>query len=158
MTPMPRTDPHVPRARGRAPSLAASVLALSSLFFSACDSHTGNTRAFPDAGDAGGGPGTPDGGVGDCPDPRDVHVHYQAKDLANCPPLDAFNCAADQNGFYDSCGCGCIDKGTSMCTVDPDPRVHFVSQDPAECQTKTIPCTVLQQAFNDACGCGCIDP
>jgi hypothetical protein len=109
----------------------------------------------PDAGDAGGGN---DAGVGDCPDPNATGVHYQSKDIAQCPAPQDFSCATNQNGFYNACGCGCIDKGTSTCTVEPDPRLHFVSHDPKACVAQPPKCTVLQQAFDDACGCGCIDP
>ncbi|HVU03146.1 MAG TPA: hypothetical protein VHE30_15405 [Polyangiaceae bacterium] len=85
-------------------------------------------------------------------------MHYQSKDLSSCPPVAEFTCAADQNGFYNACGCGCIDKGTTQCNPDPDPRIHFTSRDPAACSTVTLQCTPLQQPFDNSCGCGCIDP
>lgn len=134
---------------------AVCALALLSVLPACGSADAPRAAVAPDAGDAG---GAGDAGVGDCPDPHALGVHYLSKDITQCPAPQNFSCTTDQNGFYSACGCGCIDKGTSTCTVEPDPRLHFVSHDPNACAAQPPKCTVLQQPFDNSCGCGCIDP
>jgi hypothetical protein len=44
------------------------------------------------------------------------------------------------------------------CPRPEDPWVHYISQEPAACDSEAIVCTVDEQyGFNNACGCGCLD-
>lgn len=56
--------------------------------------------------------------------------------------------------------------GGPTCPSNEDPAVHYISQDPAQCdqtdcgggETDCIPCGADQEYFsNPECGCGCID-
>ena len=49
-----------------------------------------------------------------------------------------------------------LDNNTACDCPDPDdPKVHYISRDPAECQFTF--CRFWQASFSNACGCGCID-
>lgn len=49
------------------------------------------------------------------------------------------------------------DSGVSLCPDPKNPRVHYVSSDPAACRTTPLDCSTAQNGFDNACGCGCID-
>jgi hypothetical protein len=145
------------------PAGSLSIVAFSLLFLaSGCGSEGASGSPLDpgrDAGDGADAESPADArGVDDCPDPRVPGVHYESDDISKCPAAQDFGCQEDQNGFYNACGCGCIDKGTNTCSPEPDPRLHFVSRDPATCVSESLHCSVLQQPFSNACGCGCIDP
>src|SRR5690242_20548208 len=54
-------------------------------------------------------------------------------------------------------GTGGAAGGGSICPDPNDPRVHYESADPNECQGVTLDCTTDQNGFQNQCGCGCID-
>jgi len=66
-------------------------------------------------------------------------------------------CTADQNGFLNSCGCGCTDKGPITCQPPEDPTIHYISRDPSQCSDAPPPCATDKIGFSNACGCGCLD-
>jgi hypothetical protein len=80
-------------------------------------------------------------------------VHYRTRDVAQCE-LGDVRCTEGQFGFYNACGCGCIDQGTRLCNLDPT-AVSFISQDPEACGDAEPACPNGQIAFNNSCGCGC---
>ena len=90
------------------------------------------------------------------PSESDPAVHYRSKDPAACD-VSALACADEQRGFFNACGCGCVDKGPPTCPAVDDPAVHFISQDPGQCPTDP-PCALSQTPFFNSCGCGCVDP
>lgn len=91
----------------------------------------------------------------DCPDPKNEGIHYVAASASECPAPEEFSCAGGQTGFYNACGCGCIDHDALGCTVNT-PNIHFFSRDPADC-AEPASCGLNQLAFDNSCGCGCID-
>ena len=97
-----------------------------------------------------------DGGLFGCPDPNDPWVHYVNADPSRCIPPEQLPCTADQYGFHNACGCGCIDKGDGgMCPTVVDPAVRFISRNPAECAGLPV-CELGETPFSNSCGCGCI--
>jgi hypothetical protein len=109
-----------------------------------------------DAVGGAGGEGGGDGGLLSCPNPDDPTVHYQTMDVAECP-IEGLTCASTQFGFHNACGCGCIDKGSSACMLDPEAGIYLISGDPAECGSIMPDCPFGQTPFNNSCGCGCVD-
>jgi hypothetical protein len=107
-----------------------------------------------DPGEEAAGAGGADDGLGDCPDPRHPQVYYVTRDVNECP-IESLMCDADQNGFHNACGCGCIDKGYAPCTLDPS-TTFYISEDPAECVGVTPACELGERPFNNSCGCGCV--
>jgi hypothetical protein len=65
-------------------------------------------------------------------------------------------CSMDQNGFQNTCGCGCIDKGDPICPAIDDPTITWKSHDPAQCMPGTPQCPLGEIGFNNTCGCGCV--
>lgn len=145
------------------------------LFLVACvTSESGSNNG---GGGEGGGTCGYDNGCGhldECPDVNDPTVHYISEDPSQCgltdcggPETDCVPCGANQEYFEDDCGCGCIDipPPEPVCPDSTDPRVHYISEDPAACdqtdcggpETDCIPCSVDQEYFSNECGCGCID-
>ena len=110
-----------------------------------------------------------DGGAGDaraedagserelCPDPDDSEVHYVADDPNACRSI-VLDCAFDQNGFDNACGCGCIDKGDAGCPALGDGNIVWVSKNPAECAPEPPACGLNEIGFSNTCGCGCKQP
>jgi len=117
-----------------------------------CDEGGGSPLAAPDAGPGDGGPA--DAAFG-CPDPDDPKVHYRTTNIGDCP-IETLVCTADQNGFHNACGCGCLDKGDPSCNLPPDSGVHFISPDPARCTGLMPACPIGYKPFNNRCGCGCV--
>lgn len=142
-------------ARALGPVLAALLAALGP---AGCLSEEG--APAPEGG-AGAGGAAPAGGepraYDFCPRPDEPRVHYQSRDPNACAGV-ALACAADQNGFQNSCGCGCIDKGAALCPAPFDPAIAWQSTDPANCPPAPPACPLDQYGFSDACGCGCMTP
>ena len=101
-----------------------------------------------DAGDAAGFIASPY-----CPPADHPRVHYLSTDLAECGGL-GLQCTIDQNGFDNTCGCGCIDKGDAICPDVFDPAITWVSIDPADCDGPPD-CPLGDTPFSNSCGCGC---
>jgi hypothetical protein len=49
------------------------------------------------------------------------------------------------------------DGGPFLCPDPLDPMVHYLSDDPSQCDAEDLRCTTDQYGFDNACGCGCID-
>jgi hypothetical protein len=126
-------------------ALAATALALG--WLAACDP---GGDADPDPNPQDGGSDSPFG----CPDPGDPKVHYKTTNVSECP-IEELVCTGDQNGFHNSCGCGCIDKGNPSCNFPLDAGVNFISPDPARCAGIDPACPLGYKPFNNLCGCGC---
>jgi hypothetical protein len=126
----------------------ASLLLALALALVGCSSEA-DPATESDAGDAG------VGGSTGCPDPNDPRVHYVSDDPNDCTGI-TLDCTTDQNGFHNSCGCGCIDKGDPMCPAPTDPEITWISHDPAECPASAPSCPLGQNGFSNTCGCGCI--
>lgn len=109
----------------------------------------------PVADPAGAGGGGAGGSIGSCLDPEDPAVHYQSDDHDTCREI-VLTCEADQFGFDNACGCGCIDKGALMCPRPDDPEISWISQDPFTCDPEPPDCPLGQLGFSNSCGCGCI--
>ena len=131
-------------------ALGASLVA-AFLVAGCSDDHGSNTTpADPDAGT--------EAGTDDlCPDPDDPRVHYRSENPNDCIGITV-ECTADQNGFRNACGCGCIDKGDPLCPPVTDPSVEWVSMDPSECAPEPPECELGQFGFSNECGCGCMTP
>lgn len=98
--------------------------------------------------------GPADGGPSlSCPNPADPAVHYLSQDWKKCAAA-FFQCNANQTGFSDACGCGCIDQ--KKCPDPKDPKVRYISQDPKKCMVILFACNAGETGFSDSCGCGCI--
>ncbi len=91
-----------------------------------------------------------------CPSAEDKRVHYVDHDPNVCDGVQ-LECTAEQNGFDNACGCGCIDKGDPLCPPVDDPSITWVSRDPAQCTQKPF-CPKDENAFTSSCGCGCARP
>jgi hypothetical protein len=52
---------------------------------------------------------------------------------------------------------GALDGGPLFCPDPLDPMVHYLSDDPSQCDPEDLRCTSEQNGFDNACGCGCID-
>ena len=127
-----------------------TVLAVTALgWVSACDPGGEGNGAEPGGQD--GGADAPFG----CPDPSDPMVHYQHANVSDCP-IEELVCTAEQYGFHNACGCGCIDKGSPSCNLPPDSDVNFISPDPARCIGIEPACPLGYRPFNNLCGCGCV--
>ena len=83
-------------------------------------------------------------------------VHYQTMDVSECP-IEELICEAEQRGFHNVCGCGCIDKGDPACTLPAEAAVNFISPDPNRCVAVSAECPLTQKPFNNRCGCGCVE-
>lgn len=92
-----------------------------------------------------------------CPSREDPRVHYRDQDPNACRAV-TLDCTAEQNGFDNACGCGCIDKGDPLCPPVDDPAITWVSRDPAECEAARPICPRGELPFNSSCGCGCTRP
>src|SRR5262245_38402122 len=112
------------------------------------------------------GPSPSGGGTGDeegfptddfCPDPEHPRVHYRSQDPNDCFDVE-LGCTTDQNGFFNSCGCGCIDKGDPLCPPLTEPTIDWISTDPADCEPEPPTCDLGQYGFSNSCGCGCMSP
>jgi hypothetical protein len=104
----------------------------------------------PDQGSGGGG-----GDATSCFDPDDPAIHYVSEDHATCRSLE-LDCEADQFGFDNACGCGCVDKGELSCPHPDDPLITYVSRDPDACAPENPECPLGELPFNNSCGCGCL--
>lgn len=92
-----------------------------------------------------------------CPDSSHPRVHYRERDPALCDDV-TLDCTEEQNGFQNSCGCGCIDKaGDALCPIEDDSSITWLSRDPAECPEVPPACPLGQIGFTNSCGCGCIE-
>jgi len=104
-----------------------------------------------------GGPDPQDEGPGHCPDPSHPRVHYREHDATLCLQIE-LDCSEEQNGFQNSCGCGCIDKeGAALCPIEDDSNVTWLSRNPEECSDIPPACPLGQIGFTNSCGCGCIE-
>jgi hypothetical protein len=126
---------------------------IASLLLVACggDDGSNDEGQAPDAG-AAGAPYEPDDF---CPDPDNPRVHYLDQDASACQDVE-LQCSAEQYGFQNSCGCGCIDKGDPLCPEVTDPAITWHSQDPAECGAEAPECPLGEVGFSNTCGCGCL--
>ena len=95
-----------------------------------CDSDEPSGHAGAGQGGSGGAGG---GAGGDtfCPDPEDPAVHYVSEDPNDCQSI-VLDCTTEQNGFQNSCGCGCIDKEDGPgCPTPDDPTITWISMNAA---------------------------
>jgi hypothetical protein len=107
------------------------------------------------AGPGGSGVGGGAGGDTFCPDPEDPGVHYESDNPNECQSI-VLDCTIDQNGFQNSCGCGCIDKGDPNCPTPGDPTITWISMNAARCDPTPPECPLDEVGFSNSCGCGCI--
>ncbi len=134
----------------------ATLLWVVLLSAPACSDATEDDGSGGSAGSGGAAGGT--GGVGGntfCPDPDHARVHYVSADPSECAGIDLI-CDAEQYGFDNACGCGCIDKGDPLCPTPVDPAIKWISMDPATCPSVSPSCALGETPFNNSCGCGCI--
>ncbi|MFH1649233.1 MAG: hypothetical protein ABIA93_01665 [Candidatus Woesearchaeota archaeon] len=64
-----------------------------------------------------------------------------------------FLCAQGQEGFSDSCGCGCRDLSASP-PSPPSGDLRYIGNSPEECSRIRFTCAVGEPFFDDK-GCGC---
>lgn len=129
---------------------AELILVVFAVLGAACGSESdGASKPLDDAGSGGAG------GTSTCPDPNDPRVHYVSDDPNDCQGV-TLQCTTEQNGFQNSCGCGCIDKGDPRCPAPTDPEITWISHDPAECPAAAPSCPLGQNGFSNTCGCGCV--
>lgn len=85
-------------------------------------------------------------------DYNDPTLSYVSRDPNECAAI-LFVCADGATPFFNECGCGCQQTGSS-CRYD-DPNRRYVSRDPEQCATLRFVCESGESAFFDSCGCGC---
>jgi hypothetical protein len=119
-----------------------------------CADETIGSHPAEDAGSDADADAGDDAGDDLCPDPEDPRVSYVSSDPSACVGVE-LACSGDQNGFFNACGCGCIDKGDPLCPEPGDPTISWVSHDPAECSEEPPGCALGEIGFSNSCGCGC---
>lgn len=90
-----------------------------------------------------------------CPDPENPRVHYRESDSRKCENI-TLDCTTEQNGFHNTCGCGCIDKGDPICPKLDESSITWLDKDPVNCPELPPECPLGQIGFSNSCGCGCI--
>jgi hypothetical protein len=105
------------------------------------------------------GPGSTDAATGGsehglCPPADHPRIQYISEDPSDCADVTP-ECAEEQAGFNNACGCGCMEKGDAVCPDFFDPKITWVSHDPDECDGPPA-CPLGDTPFHNTCGCGCI--
>ena len=89
-----------------------------------------------------------------CDGPIGADVSHFSDDQEYCAAGP--ECGAEEEPFWDECGCGCLWADVPACPDPDEPGVEYVGHSPEECADIDFDCGGWQEGFSDECGCGCL--